>query len=371
MRTNNISILFVVFYLCSVSESFGQNKSRVPGDTNSRAFTTLTKPQSKEIPIQLKRGLVNTGLHFLSSQTVMIKAEGTLYWYGKTYNPQWHSTPDGDRCNFSNMPEPHLPCWSLIGRWGENGKAFLVGSNFSGAPDQECNLYLGVNDNNYVDNDGEWKATVYWDELLPEKTDDCPFIGHPQVGDVIIYWSGTTIMHSGYISTMDGRCKVTGINSYIIDVGEKTNIDPDSSILTSRFGSSWTVYHTNRIGKDPNNSRLINATKFLNIYDEGITDKYTVINFNPNYSFTKKLYNCHGYTFNNNEHAIVGYFWNDQISAHNNNAIADQGTAVEFILVDNGYTQIHAFNKEGIDHFNDNYSTEVIKLLLPLPNNNH
>ena len=49
---------------------------------------------------------------------------------------------------------------SLIGRIGESGAPFLVGSELSFTADTEGRLFLGINDNSVKNNAGAFTATI-------------------------------------------------------------------------------------------------------------------------------------------------------------------------------------------------------------------
>jgi hypothetical protein len=58
------------------------------------------------------------------------------------------------------FPVPDLPCWSLVGRLGD-GEPFLVGEVTTAATGGTSErLFLGINDDNLVDNDGQYRATI-------------------------------------------------------------------------------------------------------------------------------------------------------------------------------------------------------------------
>jgi len=61
---------------------------------------------------------------------------------------------------FGLLPAPNLPCWSLIGRVGNNGPAFEVGVRSVFRVRSGGRLYLGVNDDSFGDNSGFWVAVV-------------------------------------------------------------------------------------------------------------------------------------------------------------------------------------------------------------------
>jgi hypothetical protein len=102
-----------------------------------------------------------TSVTDLSSSTVMVHASGTIYI--ATGPDTTSKSPNGDqKCKASaTFIAPHLACWSLVGRIGEHGTPFEVGSTrFIGRASGR--LYLGVNDgaDSFGDNSGNWTATV-------------------------------------------------------------------------------------------------------------------------------------------------------------------------------------------------------------------
>jgi len=60
---------------------------------------------------------------------------------------------------FGRLPAPALPCWSLVGRIGNNA-AFKVGVRTAFRVQSGGRLYLGVNDDSFGDNSGYWTAVV-------------------------------------------------------------------------------------------------------------------------------------------------------------------------------------------------------------------
>ena len=72
--------------------------------------------------------------------------------------------PDGDSTrnpHVSNLPEVrNTNHASLIGKIGEDGTAFLVGSNYEGVAETGGRLFLGINDVGVDNNDGEFFAVI-------------------------------------------------------------------------------------------------------------------------------------------------------------------------------------------------------------------
>ncbi len=241
---------------------------------------------------------------------------------------------------------------------------------------------------------------------------ECPSDDNPQVGDVVIYWGPDGgLRHSGYVTQVN-NCKVTGINCWlqrvkmengkvVLEGGHPipddtllTNIDPDDSVLTHRFGS-WTVYHTKRPYQRKIKTTFVKSTEQPNPspkpdrVTEGLTDQNRIIAyyhvygpFTAGYDLAVDKHNCHGYTFdciNTDDfqsfwhptdydykyYEIIGYAektFDKKIKWHVSQNNVDQATAVEYILRDNSYTQIHVEGSDGKEHFNPGYNVETFSL---------
>jgi len=123
--------------------------------------------KSATVNIVLTQVWTDTGLQVSSGDMITITASGTLDWYtgGCPVAGTCNTTPSGDpysSCQgLSGFPAPGLACWSLIGKIGQNGTPFQVGTsltNFTAPASGE--LFLGVNDNYLPDNTGSWIAKV-------------------------------------------------------------------------------------------------------------------------------------------------------------------------------------------------------------------
>jgi len=113
----------------------------------------------------------NTGINVTAGQAVTITATGKIYAGSLAFDP--YDTPDGQSkvstdgytcVGGSGMGgkflAPGLPCWSLVGRIGQSGTIFEVGSSKSFTANSSGELYLGVNDNYLGDNSGSWTANI-------------------------------------------------------------------------------------------------------------------------------------------------------------------------------------------------------------------
>jgi hypothetical protein len=132
--------------------------------------TTAYAQQQTTISVIPNQAWTATGLSVTSGQQVSITAGGELDWQDSgcswPNSNNCTSGPDGpgpsvcDTSPHGNEPAPNLPCNSLIGKIGENGTPFEVGTSLDITAAAAGELYLGVNDNYLPDNSGGWKATI-------------------------------------------------------------------------------------------------------------------------------------------------------------------------------------------------------------------
>ncbi len=119
----------------------------------------LYAESSKTIDVVLTQPLTDTGLQVSAGQLINISASGTMNWYTGECNNQCLSSPAGQACPYTGFYAQGLSCWSLIGQVG-NGAPFEVGTSLTFTPVSSGELYLGVNDNQYPDNTGQWTAVI-------------------------------------------------------------------------------------------------------------------------------------------------------------------------------------------------------------------
>jgi hypothetical protein len=132
-----------------------------------------TATDSENVDVSANYGWQDTGVSLESGQTVRISADGR--WTVDHRNWRYWSGPNGK--NLSLRPfckeVKWLPYGMLIGRIGEDGPAFKVGSWRVKTAHRSGNLYLSINDAEYSeevdgscldDNEGSVNATIrtYW-----------------------------------------------------------------------------------------------------------------------------------------------------------------------------------------------------------------
>ncbi len=137
--------------------------------------------------------LVNVGT------VVKITASGRVSMgAGWPYNPPVGRPPN---CGAqSGYPAGQLPCWSLIGRIGERGTIFYVGSGRTLQAADSGQLYLGVNDNRVDDNKGSWTALVSAQSEHAQTSGSTANVAHNDLttGDV-----GTYDLHGATTTALD------------------------------------------------------------------------------------------------------------------------------------------------------------------------
>ncbi len=128
-------------------------------------------PTSTTVMIVPSVPWTDAGVNFVMGQTLSIHATGKVFFVGLRYYP---ATPSGTlRCLrlMSKFLAPNLQCYSLIAKIGINGTPFEVGTSFTAlSVATSGELYLGVNDNHFVDNRGSWTVVVNGGTLTPVTT---------------------------------------------------------------------------------------------------------------------------------------------------------------------------------------------------------
>ena len=152
--------------------------------------------QEAELSIVLTQPPTDTGFYLIKGQSVTITTSGTMNWFTGGCNEQCLSTPAGSSCPYTGFYAQGLPCWSLIGRVG-SGPVFEVGDSLTFTASESGELFLGVNDNNYPDNTGNWTSTIYSDSPLVELEGQCACkygdpdgVYSPSAGDPVDIASG-------------------------------------------------------------------------------------------------------------------------------------------------------------------------------------
>jgi hypothetical protein len=130
----------------------------------------------REQRIYAYRDWQSTGVYLHSGEVFTVRAEGSWsYTPGEFHGPDGH--PRYPAPDF--YPIPNVRGGVLIGRIGEDGTIFLVGSYFRSTARQEDLLYLRINDDILSDNVGWMKADVTVVKPTPTPASGSPGIAEP------------------------------------------------------------------------------------------------------------------------------------------------------------------------------------------------
>ena len=113
-----------------------------------------------KITLNADQKWLDTGLVMKIGQEILFSASGSIYINEKSQVYQ-----NGElTLNWNNKkPLPNQPTGAIIARVGKRGEPFYVGDDK--APfqiTQKGNLYLGINDYEFSDNNGYFIVTVFY-----------------------------------------------------------------------------------------------------------------------------------------------------------------------------------------------------------------
>ena len=128
-----------------------------------------TPPPSQQFTLPGASEWDGSGITVQSGQTITISASGEVYIGNVSPglpSVSNYQTPAGDP-NFATanlgggtFAAPGLVPWSLVGRIGQNGTPFEIGTGTTITASASGQLYLSVNDNNFGDDSGTWNVSV-------------------------------------------------------------------------------------------------------------------------------------------------------------------------------------------------------------------
>ncbi|MGA8723467.1 MAG: SGNH/GDSL hydrolase family protein [Acidimicrobiales bacterium] len=149
--------LVAVFVLALLASSIGLFSA---SDASAVGVRKTSEPTTVSVTGAVQ--WTNTGLNLTPGTNIQMTASGVVTGMVGEGDPA--GTPWGACSNqvgssrHGNVVVPGLPCWSLIGRFGNN-TPFEVGDGV-GTVAESGTLFLGVNDNLYSDNVGSWSVNV-------------------------------------------------------------------------------------------------------------------------------------------------------------------------------------------------------------------
>ena len=129
------------------------------GPAASAVGTTGNLANGRTIQVAANKPWTDTGIDVRAGETVVFQASGEVT-IGRS--PGQTASVDGNGSYHSaQYPEPNAPGGALIGKIGNNGRPFGIGSQSQPLPmPASGRLFLGVNDNEIGDNAGAFSVVV-------------------------------------------------------------------------------------------------------------------------------------------------------------------------------------------------------------------
>lgn len=124
--------------------------------------------ENRKVEVPGSRPWTPTGIYVQRGDTLAISASGGVSFSAGSAptgpggeQPDCYTVANGPYgWKASSFVANQLPCNALLGRIGDNGTIFYVGTETAVRAPATGQLFLGVNDNNFADNSGSWLATV-------------------------------------------------------------------------------------------------------------------------------------------------------------------------------------------------------------------
>ena len=161
IRSGGNAINVYGLWLSAPSRSSQEPQSPAPG--KSETSSTAQSGAVKTLTVPSNHPWTDTGVDLRINDTVFVDATGNVSFSAEIPSV----SPNGDQpaCLVNPNPRvpyvaPELPCHSLIGRIGLSGPIFEVGSSGRFRATAAGRLYLGVNDNFFPDNSGNWTVRI-------------------------------------------------------------------------------------------------------------------------------------------------------------------------------------------------------------------
>ena len=130
-----------------------------PSNAVATSGSNLQAPTGNGISVSAKQAWTATGLTVRKGEVLSINATGEVQLSTDTNDV---ATPFGSKSGrkATNAPLPSTPAGALIGRIGANGQPFGIGSGVQVPMPAAGQLFLGINDDGFEDNQGEYRVDV-------------------------------------------------------------------------------------------------------------------------------------------------------------------------------------------------------------------
>ena len=129
------------------------------GTATSGTNPNLQAPSGSGITVSAKQAWTATGLTVRKGEVLSINATGEVQLSTDSNDI---ATPFGAKSGrkATNAPLPNIPAGALIGRIGANGQPFGIGSGVQIPMPAAGQLFLGINDDGFEDNQGEYRVDI-------------------------------------------------------------------------------------------------------------------------------------------------------------------------------------------------------------------
>jgi hypothetical protein len=129
------------------------------GPAGAAVGTSGATLNGRTVQVNANQPWTDTGIDVNVGDKVAFQANGEIT-FGRSAGMT--ATPDGNPgFHDAKYPDPKVPVGALIGRVGQKGQPFGIGSQAQPLPmPASGRLYLGVNDNDYSDNSGSYSVVV-------------------------------------------------------------------------------------------------------------------------------------------------------------------------------------------------------------------
>lgn len=144
-----------------VSHIILSRPSNAPAASSGSSSTdaNLAPATGSGIVVSARQAWTATGMTVKRNDTLSFNATGEVQLSGDANDV---ATPFGSKSarKATNAPLPSVLAGALIGRIGSNGQAFAIGSGVSIKMPADGQLFLGVNDDGFDDNRGEFRVDI-------------------------------------------------------------------------------------------------------------------------------------------------------------------------------------------------------------------
>jgi hypothetical protein len=158
-----IALAIVFYYRDELSHLFSQSDSSHRGSDQHGDGAKSSPEFPLSLSVSSRQEWMSTNVVVRNGQTITINASNDVVFsdHDPPTGPDGSGTPcyPNPTIHRWTFPAQNLSCHSLIGRI-DDGPPFLVGHYFRRAAPSSGRLYLGVNDNWFPDNHGDWAVTV-------------------------------------------------------------------------------------------------------------------------------------------------------------------------------------------------------------------